>query len=86
MDRVKLKERGIYKLPDGRHFIVHASGRGAYSLYPPQDWRSFGLAEYRIQADGRILSKGTPTRWRVEDLIDTGRVAEIDRQSSSRSR
>ena len=77
MTGVKLKERGIYQLPDGRLFIVCASGRDAYSLYPPQAWRSYGLAEYRIHADGRILSKGTPTRWRVEDLIDTGNAVEL---------
>ena len=76
MSGVKLKERSIYKLPDGRHFIVCASGRDSYSLYPAQNWREFSLAEYRLHTDGRILSKGTPTRWRVEDLTDTGQVAQ----------
>lgn len=77
MDRPKtgLRERGIYKLPDGRELIVCASGAG-FSLYNPQAWKMCGLADYRAHADGRILSKGTPTRWRVEDLTDTGRTAD----------
>ena len=71
----KLQERGIYELPDGRRYVVCVSGTGAYSLYRTQDWARFGPAEYRIHADGRILSKGTPTRWRAEDLTYTGRIA-----------
>ena len=76
MRRVKLKEHGIYKLPDGRQFVVTVSGRDSYSLYPPQQWRNFGMAEYRIHADGKLLSRGTPTRWSIEDLTDTGKVVQ----------
>lgn len=75
MAGVKLRERGIYELPDGRQFVVCVSGTGAYSLYTPEAWARYGPAEYRIHADGRILSKGTPTRWRVGDLTYTGQSA-----------
>ena len=85
MERVRLIERGIYELPDRRHFVVCASGRDAYSLYSVFTWDRSGLAEYRIQADGRLLSKGIPTRWRVEDLTYTGRLAELSPHLTRRS-
>jgi hypothetical protein len=77
MPKIKLRERGIYALPDKREFIVRRSGRDEYSLYPPQAWKRLEFAEYRLNTEGRILSKGRPTRWRVEDLTDTGRTTEI---------
>ena len=70
----KLQERGIYELPDGRRYVVCVSGTGAYSLYRNEDWARFGPAEYRVNAEGRILSKGAPTKWRAEDLTFTGRI------------
>ena len=85
MDKVTLKERGIYELPDGRRFVVCLNGREAYNLYPVLTWDRSGLAEYRINADGRLLSRGIPTRWRAEDLTYTGRVAEIYPQPTGRS-
>lgn len=69
----KLKERGIYTLPDGRELIAGRISEHGCSLYSPQTWRSYGIAEYRIYPDGRLMSKGVPTRWRIEDLKDTGR-------------
>jgi hypothetical protein len=76
MPSIKLRERGIYALPDKREFIVRRSGSDGYGLYPLQAWKRSEFAEYRLNTEGRILSKGTPTRWRVEDLIDTGRTTE----------
>ena len=69
-----LRERGIYALPDNREFIAHRSGRELYSLYPWQPRQGFERAEYVVSADGHLLSKSVPTRWRVEDLADTGRT------------
>jgi hypothetical protein len=34
---------------------------------------------------GRLLSKGTPTRWRIADLTDTGRTAESPEIAISRN-
>lgn len=70
-----LRELAVYSLPDGREFVAHATGKTGYSLYTPKAWKNYGMAEYRVHPDGKILSKGVPTRWRVEDLRDTGRSA-----------
>lgn len=77
MRETGLRERGIYRLPDGREFVVCASGDGeGHLLYSPGAWRRYGPAEYRAQVNGRILSRGLVTRWRLEDLKDTGGGAD----------
>jgi hypothetical protein len=76
MPAIKLRERGIYRLPDHREFIVCATADGAgYLLYKPETWQRYGLAEYRMQANGRVLSHGLVINWCGEDLKDTGRTA-----------
>ena len=77
MPTTKLREGGCYALPDRREFIARLSGRGEYSLYTPRAWNGFGFAEYRVNSEGRILSKGISTRWRVADLKDTGRTIDM---------
>jgi hypothetical protein len=77
MQEIELRERGIYRLPDQREFVVCHSGDGSgYLLYTPGAWRRYGMAEYRAQVNGRILSRGLVTRWRLEDLRDTGCTAD----------
>lgn len=83
MPTVELRERGIYQLPDKREFIICVSGDGTgYLLYTREAWRRMGLPEYRLQVNGRILSRGVVTRWRIEDLQDTGKTIEYTTQSS----
>ena len=66
---MRLKERGLYRLRDGREFIACATGDGrGYFLYTPEEWNRSGLADYRVDASGRIFNKGRLTHWRVEDL------------------
>src|SRR3982751_1722617 len=71
---LELRERGIYRLPDAREFIVRRSGDGAaYLLFDVRTWRAYAAtADYRALRDGRVFSRGTVTRWRVADLVDTG--------------
>jgi hypothetical protein len=77
MQAIELRERGVYRLPDRREFVVcHAGDGSGYLLYSQNSWQRYGMAEYRAQLNGRILSKGLITRWRVEDLKDTGATAE----------
>ena len=76
MSRIILRECGIYALPDKREFVVRGCGRDGYTFYSHQAWKGLGSSEYRLTTEGRLLSKGTPTRWRISDLTDTGRTAE----------
>lgn len=82
-----LKDQGIYVFPDGTQVVACAGDARGAVLYYLRDWRLYGADEVRasrnapafrlLEADhaGRILMYGYPTRWRVEDLTDTGRVA-----------
>jgi hypothetical protein len=73
----KLRERGVYSLPDEREIVATGCGGGEQlCLYDTQTYESFGLAEYLVDAEGQILEDGKPTGWRLEDLTDTGRTAK----------
>jgi hypothetical protein len=71
----KLRELGIYQLPDSREFVVSTLYSDGCCLYPASVWTRYGSAEYWVDASGRLLNRGEPTRWRVQDLRDTGRTA-----------
>ena len=77
--RPKLRELGVYALPDGREFVVSTIYHDGCSLYAPPAWESFGLAEYWVDRDGRLLHKGVASVWKVQDLTDTGRTASYPR-------
>jgi hypothetical protein len=77
--RPKLRELGVYALPDGRELVVSTIYHDGCSLYTPRAWDSFGLAEYWVDRDGRLLHKGVPSVWKVQDLNDTGRTASYPR-------
>ncbi|HEX8142132.1 MAG TPA: hypothetical protein VF553_06010 [Pyrinomonadaceae bacterium] len=84
---ISLKERGIYAFPDGTQVVAcPADGQGS-RLYYLRDWKLYGAGEvvaernapaFRLletDSEGRILMYGYPTRWTIEDLVYTGRVA-----------
>ncbi|OLE55491.1 MAG: hypothetical protein AUG51_03265 [Acidobacteria bacterium 13_1_20CM_3_53_8] len=71
----ELRERGIYALPDGREFVIHAVFRGGYILYTPVGWEFSGVHLYESDDSGRIRSNGRPTHWNIGDLTDTSRTA-----------
>jgi hypothetical protein len=73
---LKLRERGIYALADGREFVVHAVFRGGYVFYTAEDWRVFGPHAYEATLEGQLRWSGQPNQWRTEDLIDTSRTAQ----------
>ena len=71
---LKLRELGVYELPDQRAFDVSAVyAQGCY-LYTLSAWKNFGVAEYWVGTEGQLISKGLPTQWSVEDLKDTGQT------------
>lgn len=77
----KLRERGVYALPDESEVIAVADIRGAYLLYAPQDWTLYPhiQAMYVIYASGRIHYRGRLTHWCIADLSDTGRTGVHNR-------
>jgi hypothetical protein len=73
---MSLRERGIYRLPNGRELIVlrkHENGKLAYTL---GGWQRFGLTEYEVNEAGRLICHGKLTAWDINSLSDTGRTAE----------
>ena len=73
----RLRERGIYALPDGKEFVVHAVFRGGYVFYTPEAWE-FAGHRYALESNvaGQIRLGGQPTDLRIEDLTDTTRTAQ----------
>ncbi|HZT59614.1 MAG TPA: hypothetical protein VFA21_13480 [Pyrinomonadaceae bacterium] len=71
----RLRELGVYSLPDGREFIVSTIYHDGCSLYTPHAWETFGTAEYWVDKDGRLLHRGVSSIWAIQDLRDTGKSA-----------
>ncbi|MDT5272975.1 MAG: hypothetical protein QOH49_5161 [Acidobacteriota bacterium] len=75
----RLRELGIYALPDGREFVVSTIYHDGCSLYTPHAWEMFGTAEYWVDREGHLLHSGVPSVWKMQDLNDTGRTANYPR-------
>jgi hypothetical protein len=71
----RLRELGVYELPDGRQYVVSTLYSDGCSLYPVRAWGSYGNAEFWADKEGRLLRHGVSTRWSVRDLQDTGKTA-----------
>lgn len=72
---MRLRNLGIYQLPDGRELVADLLFRDGATLYSKRGWEAHGLAEFRVGSDGSLLRGGRPTPWKVEHLRDTGREA-----------
>jgi hypothetical protein len=71
----ELRERGLYRLPDGAELIASPAARGGgYALFDQQVWKSNGLPDYDIDVQGRLKKMGESTKWISDDLIDTGQT------------
>lgn len=78
----QLRERGIYTiLSDGAEFVAHEVFGDVYVLYTPGDWEFFGPYTYESDWAGNIRREGHSTRWHIDDLAFTNRIA----RSRSRS-
>ena len=77
----QLREQGIYTLPEGGEFVVHAVRDGGYVLYTPGAWEFFGIHAYESDGTGNIHLHERFTGWHIKDLTDAGRTA----RSRSRS-
>jgi hypothetical protein len=71
----RLRELGVYSLPDGREYVVSTLYSDGCSIYPVHAWGSYGSAEYWADKEGRLLRRGVPSRWSVNDLEDTGKTS-----------
>lgn len=72
----RLRERGIYALPDGSEFVVHATFRGEYVLYTHNGWEFLGRPHaFKLDAPEEVGLYGQPAGWSPEDLTDTTRTA-----------
>ena len=69
---MKLKNLGVYALPDGREFVVEMFQGGKWRLFSRHVWTLAGHAGYQVNDDGYLVSHGKTLKWRVENLIDTG--------------
>jgi hypothetical protein len=72
----ELRERGIYRLPDGIELVASFARGGGFALYNPQIWKRYGVPDYEVDARGRVTQLGQSTHWRADDLEDTGQTAE----------
>ena len=72
--QISLRELGVYVLPDQRQFVASAAYAEGCCLYSLSAWENFGVAEYWVDTQGQLISRGQPTQWGVEDLKDTGRT------------
>ena len=71
-----LRGGGLYSLPDGRRFVAWPNGTRGYSLYPLRGSSRVISAEYLVGEGGQLLSRGVPTKWRVNDLTESRQPAD----------
>lgn len=77
----KLKNLGVYALPDGKELIAEVEPGAGYRLYPAQLWNQYRSTEYMVTREGRLLIKGQPSNLSLEQLVDTGRSAQYPKSS-----
>ncbi len=70
---MRLRERGIYCLPNGRELVVIGNtATGNIEMCSPQ---GFQRGAYEVDSRGRLLNHGKATGWDINHLTDTGRTA-----------
>lgn len=73
---MSLRERGIYRLPNGRELVVLCKRENGKRAYRLGGWLLSELTQYEINEDGRLVCQGMLTAWDVNSLSDTGRTAK----------
>jgi hypothetical protein len=72
---MKLKERAIYQLPNGRELVARVINPDRLVL---QNLSPTHPGEYELSTEGRLSCDGKLTGWGVDDLVETGRTAPPD--------
>jgi hypothetical protein len=80
------RERGIYRLPNGRELIVLRNDEDGSVLFGPVNSERVAMGEVLINKEGRLVYQGKLTAWDITNLTDTGRTSkDIPGQSKDRS-
>lgn len=70
-----LRERGIYRLPNGRELLVLRNDEECSVLYGPVCSERFEMGEFVLDEAGRLVYQGKLTAWDISNLSDTGRTS-----------
>ena len=76
-----VRDRGVYRLPDGNYYIAMSMRSGGYALY----LRSHALSlppRYTVKTDGRIVPSfgAAYDGWTVDQMEDTGETHAFERE------
>lgn len=86
----ELRERGIYITPGGKQLVasrrrrsIFQTGKAAietgfgniFFLFSRYAWAFHARPDFMVDDKGRIVIDEADSRWRVEDLTDTGHTA-----------
>lgn len=69
----QLRERGIYRTPDGKEHVACAGIFGNYLLFR-LNGAVEGFPAYVVDVAGRVVAATQPTPWKSEELLDTRRT------------
>jgi hypothetical protein len=75
----RLRELGIYMMPDGRELVASTLYSDGCCLYAIESWETYRNSEFLLDRSGRLLRRGRPTPWTVLDLKDSGRTTNYPR-------
>jgi hypothetical protein len=86
----ELRERGIYRTPEGTEVVASRTRQSIFQtskaavqtglgniffLFSRYAWAFHARPDYMVDERGELLRDEDESRWRVEDLIDTGHTA-----------
>lgn len=69
------RERGIYRLPNGRELIVLRNDEEGSVLFGPVNSERSEMGEVLINKAGRLVYQGKLTAWDTTNLTDTGQTS-----------
>jgi len=88
----QLRERGIYRTPNGESFVAsrerrttadgkrilsRLGGRLSCFLFNRYEWACHGSPDYEVTKAGNLLALKQPLNFETDQLIDTGATAGV---------
>jgi hypothetical protein len=86
----ELRERGIYRTPEGTQLVASRTRRSIFQaskaaiqtgfgniffLFSRYAWAFHDQPRYMVDEKERVVLDEASSRWRIEDLTDTGHTA-----------